>query len=89
MENMYLCQKTLTGMGVRKLPVRTYNFATCEGSNLKKSKEVIFSSLLAARPQYCKGIDFLQLLYEKDVRNENNLFFLKDSVQGRMSERFS
>jgi hypothetical protein len=62
--------------------VRTQHFATCEKSNLKEVQRSHFSSLLAARLPYWKGIDFLRLLCEKDLVNENNLFFLKDSVQG-------
>jgi len=71
------------------LDVRTQHFATCEGSNLKEVQGSNFSSSLAARLLYWKGIDFLLLLCEKDFRNENNLFFLKDSVQGRMNGRFA
>jgi hypothetical protein len=64
------------------LDVRTQHFANCEGSNLKEVQGSHLSSLLATRLPYWKGIDFLKLLCEKDFRNENNLFFLKDSVQG-------
>jgi hypothetical protein len=63
------------------LDVRKQYFATCEDSNLKEIQGSHFSSLLAARLQYWKGIDFLRFLCEKDFKNENNLFFLKDSVQ--------
>jgi len=69
--------------------LRTQHFANCEGSNLKEVQGSRFSSLLAARLPYWKGIDFLRLLCEKDFRSENNLFFLQDSVQGWMNGRFT
>jgi hypothetical protein len=62
--------------------VRTQYFATCEERNLKEIQGSHFSSGLAARLQYWTGIDFLRFLCEKDFRNEDYLFFLKDSVQG-------
>jgi hypothetical protein len=64
------------------LDVRTQHFAACERSNLKEAQGSHFSSLLAARLPYWKRIDFLLLLCEKDFRNESNVFFLMDSVQG-------
>jgi len=69
--------------------VRTQHFATCEKSNLKEVRRSLFSSLLAASLPYWKGNDFLRLLWEKDFINENNLFFLKDSVQGWVNGRIT
>jgi hypothetical protein len=48
------------------LGVRTQHFATCVGNNLKEVQGSHFSSLLAARIQYWKGINFPRLLCEKD-----------------------